>query len=125
MVTTVLALFCYAEENQQRLVKVVDQPAVKDRKTARKSTNTKYGAKSHYIYLDGPPAHVVNQEADGEAKRSVRGHARKAHWRRLTHPKFKNHPKFGQRVRVRATWVGPTEWADQGKIYTLHDQDDL
>jgi hypothetical protein len=124
---TILALFLLADERSERLVRVTAAP-VKKRKSRgqpSKSSANKYAAKHHYVYLDGPPPHVMSNEELGVAKGTKRGHARKAHWRKLTHERFKNHPKFGQTVRVKATWVGPIEWADQGKIYTLHDVEDL
>jgi len=42
----------------------------------------------------------------------------------LTSERYKNHPMFNQRIRIRAAWIGPEEWADAGKIYTIHNIND-
>lgn len=76
----------------------------------------------HYVYLDAPRIVV---ERSGEpvkgSHKTHRGHNRRGHWRRLTNPRFSNHPKYGSKVWVRPTWVGPTEWTVGNTIYTLKD----
>lgn len=53
---------------------------------------------------------------DGHATRLA--HSRRAHTRMLTHPKWTF--KRGQRVFVRASWVGPKEWKDTaGQTYQI------
>lgn len=53
-------------------------------------------------------------------------HARRAHYKTLRHPRYRF--ARGQRIFVRATWVGPKEWQDEGgrqiyKILELADQE--
>jgi hypothetical protein len=86
-------------------------------------------SKQHYIYLDGALPTLADgsggnssESAKGSGHgqgHSKRGHYRRATWRRLSHPRFRNHPNFGGRIRVRSTWVGPTSSEVEGKIYTL------
>lgn len=123
---TILALFIRAEDTNQRLIRVADAPRKRNRgdNTPQKHTS-RWAPKHHYVYLDGPPAHVMSEEQREATGRTVRGHARRAHWHKLTHPRYKNHPNYGGRVRVKSTWVGPVEWVDEGKIYTLHDPEKL
>lgn len=76
----------------------------------------------HYVYLDAPRVKV---ERSGEpvkgSHKTHRGHNRRGHWRRLDNPRFQKHPKYGGKVWVRPTWVGPTEWTMGNTIYTLKD----
>lgn len=45
-------------------------------------------------------------------------HSRRAHTKLLSHPRYKF--KMGQRIFVRATWVGPKEWKDTaGQTYQI------
>ena len=120
IVKTILALFISSEEQHQ----LVRTKVILDKKANKNNKNySKYSAKYHYVYLDGPPANTLSKSEASGIKR--RGHARRAHWHRLTHNRFKNHPQFGDRIRIKASWVGPKEWADEGKIYTLHEPEEL
>lgn len=47
------------------------------------------------------------------------GHPRRGHWHRLMHERFRNHPKYGSRIRIRPTWVGPTNASYRGHVYKL------
>jgi len=58
-----------------------------------------------------------NQGAKDKHARS--GHMRRGHWRRLNHERFRHHPQFGSRIRVKPSWVGPTNTEFQGATYTL------
>ena len=122
LMLSILALFHTAEEKHEHLVSV--------RKDFKRGSNqhgnhhsSKYAARHHYVYLDGPPANTLSKSEASGIKR--RGHARRAHWHRLTHDRFKNQPQFGERIRIKASWIGPKSWADAGKIYTLHEPEEL
>jgi hypothetical protein len=75
----------------------------------------------HYVYLDAPKSvrDGHGNYVPSDPTHSVRGHNRRAHWRSLTNPRFRNHPMYGKRIRVKATWVGPTEWTVGDTIYTV------
>ena len=107
------------EAQHKHLVKVVREPTkkVKGKKTTT-SNSSKYGATHHYVYLDAPSYETKDSESTGTGK-SPRGHHRRAYFKVLRHPKFKNHPHYQQKIRVKSCWVGPKEWVDNGKIYTL------
>lgn len=123
MMLSILALFYTAEEKHEHLVRVTRDPTRRSHQRGNHHPS-KYSPHHHYVYLDGPPAKTLNTKEHGESVKR-RGHARKAHWHRLMHDRFKNHPDFGKRIRIRASWIGPKEWADAGKIYTLHEPDTL
>jgi hypothetical protein len=121
---TLISLLHHAEENHRRLIHVA--PIVRKRTKGQGiSTSRQYTSKHHYVYLDGPPARVMTDTELGEVTIHRRGHHRRAHWHRLSHERFKNHPMYGKRIRVKASWIGPTEWIDEGKIYTLHNPEEL
>jgi len=60
-------------------------------------------------------------ESQGGHHASPRGHDRRGHWRRLDHPRFRNHPKYGQRIWIKPTWIGALEKDYRGKIYRVVD----
>jgi hypothetical protein len=60
---------------------------------------------------------TVRANPDEELTRMA--HARRAHFKTLQHPRYRY--KRGQRIFVRAAWVGPKEWRDDGskQIYKI------
>jgi hypothetical protein len=80
-------------------------------------------ARTHYVILNH--THPVNRKEvtpkGSLAATSVsikrQAHSRRAHDKVLRHPYFKN--KIGQTIRVKATWVGPSEWEQEGSIYKM------
>lgn len=74
------------------------------------------------IYLNQLP-HVSNSISNvtGEPTGPRAMHQRVGHWKTLTHPKFKNHPKFGIKngVRVKPSWVGIREASHEGNVYRV------
>lgn len=122
LMLSIITLFHTAEEKHEYLVRVrTDKKRGANQRG--KHHSSKYSARHHYVYLDGPPVNVLSGSEASGVKR--RGHARRAHWHRLTHDRFRNHPQFGKRIRIKASWIGPKEWADAGKIYTLHEPEEL
>ncbi len=124
-IDALLSIFTEAED--KHLVSIRDAPIIAPPTTGhqqqKKSKVTRYTSSHHYVYLDAPPARVLTKEQQDEVTHTKRSHARRAHWRILSHPRFKNHPDYGKRIRIKATWVGPDEWVDQGKIYTVHNHE--
>ena len=107
------------------MVEVRKKPSADDLRQKAKNYKKPWlrGDLPHYIYLDAPmqgtrPGKEQKHDPDNPAYR-VRGHNRRAHWRTLTHARFKNHPQYGRRIRVKATWVGPTDWTVGDTIYTV------
>ena len=80
-------------------------------------------ARTHYVILH--KAHPANskQVAVGStvtrSSESIKrqAHTRRAHARILRSPRFRN--KLGQTIYVKATWVGPSEWKENGSIYRM------
>lgn len=81
--------------------------------------------RTHYIYLDAPPSFTQTDKSDKkqEGQPLIAGHKRRAHWRTLRDPRFRKHPHYGRRIRIRATWVGPTTWKDSHAVYTVMNTD--
>lgn len=84
-------------------------------------------AREHYVLLH--KSHAANTRAaigkktihDGATIDRV-AHSRRAHFRMLRSPKFKN--KQGHRIWVQSAWVGPKEWTDRsGQIYRIVERD--
>lgn len=101
-----------------------------------KASSPKYGEKSkkpwtredlpRTVFLNRMPGEYNHSTSTGTGGHK-RGHIRRGHWRRIEHPRFKNHPKFGSRIRVRPAWIGPENVEYKGHTYKLlkepvHDQ---
>lgn len=80
-------------------------------------------AREHYVLLH--KSHSANK-AESVGRKTIDdgpcilriAHSRRAHFRLLRSPKFKN--KQGQRIWVQSAWVGPKEWTDRsGQIYQI------
>lgn len=82
-------------------------------------------AREHYTVIHRKhPANnsnfVSGARIETEHGLSRLAHSRRAHTRLLQSAKYKN--KRGQRVFIKATWVGPREWSDTaGQIYRIAD----
>jgi hypothetical protein len=92
-------------------------------------------ARTHYTLIThGHPANrkeilegaSVPRDAEGELKRAAG--ARRAHFKQLRHPRYRfalNEQRFPGMpkgtIRVKATWVGPKEWREEGskQIYRI------
>ena len=78
--------------------------------------------RTHFVFIH--KSHQANRvgfsgKADVCEKQIQRmAHSRRAHYRVLRHPKYKN--KIGQKIHVRSCWVGPKEWqGNSGQIYRI------
>ena len=80
-------------------------------------------ARTHYVILNRK--HPANTKGLTSGVKVVntpqslkrQAHCRRAHTRLLSNPRYKG--KVGIRINVRATWVGPKEWEQEGSIYVL------
>ncbi len=88
-------------------------------------------ARTHFTFIShGHPANKatvkagerIATELDKELTRMA--HNRRAHYKTLRHERYRF--KRGQRIKVRATWVGPKEWKDEGgkQIYRILEPSD-
>lgn len=108
----------------KHMVRVQPKPSTQDLKSEKHGDKKPWTRtdKPYYIYLDAPTPETTSGHGTGSTSGHRRGHHRRAHWRTLNHPRFKNHPQYGAKIRVRPTWVGPTEWVVDGKTYTVMTQ---
>jgi hypothetical protein len=83
-------------------------------------------AREHYTLIShGHPANTATMRegstvrVDEQLERERMAHARRAHFRTLKSDRFRF--AKGKQILVRATWVGPKEWRDEGsgQIYRI------
>jgi hypothetical protein len=88
-------------------------------------------ARTHYTFIShGHPANkkgvgVGSRVPSDPTKELTRmAHNRRAHYKHLQHPRYRF--ARGRRIFVRATWVGPKEWRDEGgkQIYRILEPTD-
>lgn len=84
-------------------------------------------AREHFVFIH--KSHPANSQESFNKKTISDGntidrvaHSRRAHFRLLRSPKFKN--KAGQKIWIKSSWIGPKEWADQsGQIYKIIEKE--
>lgn len=79
--------------------------------------------KHHYIYLDAPPSDLMPTHSS-TGKPLTTGHKRRAHWRTLRAVRYRKHPNYLKKIRIREAWIGPKTWSDSGAVYTIIDRTD-
>ena len=112
----VLSYFKWAETQNLFLVRQQPISTKQDIKTAPKKPWVRKDT-PHYIYLNQLPSHhhkTSNKGGDGSSKR---GHNRRAHWRYLKADCYKE--AKGKRIRIKESWIGPTETTYHGSTYTV------
>ena len=50
---------------------------------------------------------------------SPKPHRRRGHWKTLSHPRFRHHPQYQQKIYVKPSFVGPRQVTYEGNIYRL------
>jgi len=115
MFLTVLAFF--DEVNKAGLYAVETRDTNKHRKhNAKKPWQRK--DQSTIVFLNQMPQAKTSGHQGG-THQSPRYHRRRATERKLTHPRYKNHPKYGQTIPVKASWVGSKEATVNGITYKV------
>lgn len=69
------------------------------------------------IYLNKLPSE--HTESKGGHHRSPEPHPRSGTWRRMDNERFRNHPKFGDHIWVKPSWVGKKETTVRSITYKL------
>ncbi len=68
------------------------------------------------LLLDRMPA---TQSQGTGTHASPKPHRRRGHWKTLSHPRFRHHPKYGKKIYVKPSFVGPRQVSYEGNIYRL------
>lgn len=72
------------------------------------------------LFLNQIPTEKTQTDKQGKGNGSHKsGHFRRGHWRRLTNERFRHHPQFGKKIRVKPAWIGPENAEFMGARYTL------
>jgi hypothetical protein len=71
------------------------------------------------LLLDKMPSQATESTGTGSSKRP---HRRRGHWRTLSHPKYRHHPQYQQKIWVKPSFIGPLEEVHEGNMYRLIDQ---
>jgi hypothetical protein len=72
------------------------------------------------LFLDKMPSQKSEATGTGSSRRP---HRRRGHWRTLSHPKYRHHPQYQQKIWVKPAFIGPIEEVHDGNMYRLIDQD--
>jgi hypothetical protein len=82
--------------------------------------------------MQRPDVHMIKKAMKARGKHaptestsagsSKRPHRRRGHWRTLSHPKYRHHPQYQQKIWVKPAFIGPLEEVHEGNMYRLIDQ---
>lgn len=112
----ILSYFKWAECENQFLMTRQTKPTKSDIKSAKKKPWLRTDV-PHYIYLNQFPSDHHKSSSTGGDGSSKRGHNRRAHWRYLKSDRY-THAQ-GKRIRIKESWVGPTETTYHNSTYTV------
>lgn len=112
----ILSFFKWAEYENRFLMKHRTPTTPKDIKSVKKKPWLRTDV-NHYVYLNQFPSDHSKSSSKRGSGSSKRGHNRRAHWRYLKADCYKQ--TKGKRIRVKESWVGPTETTYHGSTYTV------
>lgn len=95
------------------------KPAQEHRSVEWQRARTHYTLITHGHPANKPMREGARVQSDQEGELHRMAHNRRAHFRTMRHERYRF--TRGQRIFVRATWVGPKEWKDEGgrQIYRI------
>ena len=68
------------------------------------------------LFLDRMP--TTQAESTG-THASPKPHRRRGHWRELSHPRYRHHPQYQQRIWVKPSFIGPEQTVYESNLYRL------
>ena len=71
------------------------------------------------VFLNRLPVSSIATESKGGHHASPHYHHRRGTWVHLTHEIYKNHPKFGDKIYRKGSWVGEKSKIVNGTTYTV------
>lgn len=77
------------------------------------------GDLSSIVFLNKLPTVQEQSESKGGHHASPRFHHRRGTWVHLKNERYKNHPKFGDKIYRKASWVGERETIINGTTYKV------
>jgi hypothetical protein len=107
----------YAKYGDKHIVEVVPTKAKVQKKSAlHKNRPWATASGPHILFLDRMP--TTQKEGTG-THASPKPHRRRGHWKTLSHPRFRHHPQYQQKIYVKPSFVGPRQTTYEGNIYRL------
>jgi len=114
-IQTVQAMHLWLKESDKHPVEVtpvkkpVLSPLNKD-KPWRRATGPRI------LFLDRMP---TTQAENTGTHASPKPHRRRGHWRELSHPRYRHHPQYKQKIWVKPSFIGPEQAVYDGNLYRL------
>jgi hypothetical protein len=68
------------------------------------------------LFLDRMP--TTQTESTG-THASPKPHRRRGHWRELSHPRYRHHPQYKQKIWVKPSFIGPEQTVYESNLYRL------
>jgi len=112
-------LWLYAKYGDKHIVEVA--PTNNKTKAPKKSSLYKNrpwltASGPHILFLDRMP---TTQKKGTGTHASPKPHRRRGHWKTLSHPRFRHHPQYQQKIYVKPSFVGPRQTTYEGNVYRL------
>jgi hypothetical protein len=112
-------LWLYAKYGDKHIVEVVPtKPKASKKISLHKNRPWLMASGPHILFLDRMPATQKQNKGTG-THASPKPHRRRGHWKTLSHPRFRHHPQYQQKIYVKPSFVGPKQTTYEGNIYRL------
>ena len=112
-------IWYYAKYGDKHIVEVVPTKAKAQKKSAlHKNRPWTTASGPHILFLDRMPTTQKKGIGTG-THASPKPHRRRGHWKTLSHPRFRHHPQYQQKIYVKPSFVGPRQTTYEGNIYRL------
>ena len=113
--TTIQAMHDWLKHSDKHPVEVtpVKQPKLS---SVNKDAPWRRATGPRILFLDRMP--TTQTESTG-THASPKPHQRRGHWRELSHPRYRHHPQYKQKIWVKPSFIGPEQAVYEGNLYRL------
>ena len=114
-IQTVQAMHVWLKESDKHPVEVT--PVKQPKKTSlNKNKPWRRATGPRILFLDRMP---TTQTESAGTHASPKPHQRRGHWRELSHPRYRHHPQYQQKIWVKPSFIGPEQAEYESNLYRL------
>jgi hypothetical protein len=115
-IQTVQAMHIWLKESDKHPVEVVPVKQNTKKTALNKDAPWRRATGPRILFLDRMP--TTQTESTG-THASPKPHRRRGHWRELSHPRYRHHPQYKQKIWVKPSFIGPEQAVYEGNLYRL------
>lgn len=115
-IQTVQAMHIWLKESDKHPVEVTPVKQNTKKTALNKNAPWRRATGPRILFLDRMP--TTQTESTG-THASPKPHQRRGHWRELSHPRYRHHPQYQQKIWVKPSFIGPEQAEYEGNLYRL------